>query len=141
MKKRVRVFLLIGQILCILSASGFAWNAIFQGLLQNLGGLDPTSNLFWIAIIGFVELPFAIIGLLQAFKPSNKFMIWPTFVSLAFSLFMIYQTIVGMQVAIFFMIAMIPNLLINLGTTVMLILALVKGFQEKKTLKGAPAIS
>ncbi len=139
MRKRVRIFLLIGQGLCILSTSGFILLFVGQTGLWNLANIDVTSNTFWIVVIGFLELPFAIIGLLQAFKPANKFMIWPCYFSLVYGGFLIYQTIVSMQVALFFLIVMFPNLLLNLGTMAMLVLAIVKGVQEKKALQGVPA--
>jgi hypothetical protein len=139
MKKRIRIFVLIGQSLCCLSTLGFSLMFVFQGGLGVF--FHPQSynyDLLWLFILAIVEAPFAVIGLLQAFKPSDKFMIWPCFVSIVFSGLMIYQTIESMQVALFFAIAMFPNLLMNVGTMVMLVLAIIKGFQEKKTLPSAP---
>ncbi len=139
MKTRIRVFVLIGQALCCLSTLAFSLLFVFQGGLSVF--FHPQGynyDLLWLFIPAFVEVPFAVIGLLQAFKPSNKFMIWPCYISIVYCGLMIYQTIESMQVSVFFIISMFPDLLMSVGTMVVLVLAIIQGHKEKKALQGTP---
>lgn len=139
MKTRLRIFLFIGQGLCALSTLGFTLLFVFQGGLGFF--FHPESmntDLLWLFVPAVLEAPIAVIGLLQSFKPIQKVMLWPSFLSFAYLIFYGYKAVASMTIMGPLFILYIPNLFIALGGMALLTLGTIKAIQEKRANRSVP---